>query len=62
MLKVAQLHTVHEGARGVLSMTARGAINQLDLPSLTQLSVAGCARLQLGVAHLGYFTSITASS
>ena len=24
---------------------------QLDLPSLTPLSVAGCGRLQLGVAH-----------
>ena len=34
--------TAHEG--GVTAC-------QLDLPSLTQLSVAGCCRLQLGVAH-----------
>ena len=26
--------------------------SQLDLPSLTPLSVAGCGRLQLGVDHL----------
>ena len=25
--------------------------NQLDLPSLPPLSVTGCGRLQLGVAH-----------
>ena len=29
-----------------------GATSQLDLPSLTSLSVAGCGRLQLGVPHL----------
>ena len=28
-----------------------GAISQLDLPSLTPLSVAGCGRLQLGVPY-----------
>ena len=28
-----------------------GATSQLDLPSLTPLSVAGCGRLQLGVLH-----------
>ena len=28
-----------------------GATGQLDLPSLTPLSVAGCGRLQLGVPH-----------
>ena len=32
--------TAHEGG---------GAISQLDLPSLTPLSVAGCGRLELGV-------------
>ena len=37
------------------------ATSQLDLPSLTPLSVAGCGRLQLGVSH--WATSvITASS
>ena len=34
--------TVHEGG---------GATNQLDLPSLTPLYLAGCGRLQLGVRH-----------
>ena len=28
-----------------------GATSQLDLPSLTPLSVAGCGRLQPGVPH-----------
>ena len=28
------------------------ATSQLDLPSLTPMSVAGCGRLQLGVSHL----------
>ena len=35
--------TAHEGG---------GAISQLDLLSLTPLSVAGCGRLQLGGRHL----------
>ena len=35
--------TAHEGG---------GATSQLDLPSLTPLSAAGCGRLQLGVPHL----------
>ena len=30
-------------------MRVGGATSQLDLPSLTPLSVAGCGRLQLGV-------------
>ena len=30
------------GAQGVLPMRVGGAISQLDLPSLTLLSVAGC--------------------
>ena len=34
--------TAHEGV---------GATSELDLPSLTPLSVAGCGRLQLGVPH-----------
>ena len=32
-----------------------GATSQLDLPSLTLLSIAGCDRLQLG-APIGYFS------
>ena len=32
-------------------MLGGGATSQLDLPSLTPLSVAGCGRLQLGVPH-----------
>ena len=35
------------GAQGVLSMRVGGAKSQLDLPSLTPLSVAGCGWLQL---------------
>ena len=30
------------GAKGVLPMRVRGATSQLDLPSLTPLSVADC--------------------
>ena len=49
------------GAQGVLPLRVGGATSQLDLPSLTPLSVAGCCRLQLGVPH--WATSvITASS
>ena len=48
-------------AQGVLPMRVGGASSQLDLPSLTPLSVAGGGRLQLGVPH--WATSvITASS
>ena len=39
------------GAQGVLPMRVGGATGQLDRPFLTQLSVAGCGRLQLGVLH-----------
>ena len=39
------------GAQGVLPMRVGGATSQLDLPSLTPLSVAGCGRLQLRVPH-----------
>ena len=40
------------GAQGVLPMRVGGrATCQLELPSLTPLSVAGCGRLQLGVPH-----------
>ena len=39
------------GAQGVLPMRVGGATSQLDLPSLTPLSVTGCGRLQLGAPH-----------
>ena len=32
-------------------MRVGGATRQLDLPSLTPLSVVGCGSLQLGVPH-----------
>ena len=40
------------GAQGLLPTRMEGATSQLDLPSLTPLSVAGCCRLQLGVPNL----------
>ena len=49
------------GAQGVLPMRVGGATSQLDLPSLTPLSVAGCNGLQLGVPHWAV-SVITASS
>ena len=39
------------GAQGVLHIRVGGATSQLDLPSLTPLSAAGCGWLQLGVPH-----------
>ena len=40
------------GAQVVLPCEERGVTaSQLDLPSLTPLSVAGCGRLQLEAAH-----------
>ena len=39
------------GAQGVLPIRVGGKTTQLDLPSLTPLSVAGCSWLQLGVPH-----------
>ena len=41
---------------GTALCRVEGATSQLDLPSLTPLSVAGCGRLQLGVFH--YATSV----
>ena len=38
--EVAQIYTMHEGVQGVLPMRVGGATSQLDLPSLTPLSVA----------------------
>ena len=49
------------GAQGAQPIRAGGATSQLDLPSLTILSVADCCLLHLGVPH--WATSvITASS
>ena len=49
------------GAQGVLPIRVGGVTSQLDLRSLTPVSVAGCGRLQLGVPH--WATSvITATS
>ena len=49
------------GAQGVLPMRVGDATSQLDLPSLTALSVDGCGRLQQGFPN--WATSvITASS
>ena len=46
------------GDQGVLPCEGWGVTaSQLDLPSLTPLSVAGCGRLQLGAAH--WATSVT---
>ena len=46
--------TAHEGGGG------GGATSQLDLLYLTQLSVAGCGRLKLGVPH--WATSVITAS
>ena len=47
--EVALIYTMHEGAQGVLPMRVGSATSQLDLLSLTSLSVGGCGQLQLGV-------------
>ena len=39
------------GAQGILPIRVGGATSQLNLPSLTPLSIAGSGRLQLGVPH-----------
>ena len=58
--RAAPIYTMHEALRGT-AHEGGGATSQLDLPSLTPLSIAGCGRLQLGVPH--WATSvITASS
>ena len=43
------------GAQGVLPIRVGGATSQLDLPSLTPLSVDGCGWLQLGVPQWPHF-------
>ena len=48
------------GAQGVLPIRVGGATSQLDLPSLTPLSVASGGRLQLGVPH--WANSVIAAS
>ena len=50
---------MHEALRGT-AHEGGGATSQLDLPSLTPLSVAGCGRLQLGVLH--WATSVNTAS
>ena len=46
------LNCAIRGAQGVLPCVGwGGATSQLDLRSLTPLSVAGCGRLQLGAPH-----------
>ena len=46
------LHRAILGAQGVLLCVGWGVTaNQLDLPSLTPLSVASCGLLQLGPPH-----------
>ena len=46
-----RLHDLYyaRDAQGILPMRVGGETSQLDLPTLTPLSVAGCGRLQLGV-------------
>ena len=47
------------GAQGVLFCEGRGVTaSQLDPPSLTQLSVAGCGRLQLEAAHWAIWVTL----
>ena len=43
-----------------LPIRVGGATSQLDVPSLTPLSLAGCGRLQLGVPH--WAASVDAAS
>ena len=46
------LNCAIRGAQGGTALCrVGGATNQLDLPSLTPLSVADCGRLQLGAPH-----------
>ena len=46
----AHLH-VQLALRGYCPVTGGGTTSQLDLPSVTPLSIAGCGRLQLGAAN-----------
>ena len=51
MICIPHLKSTIRGAQGILPMRVGGVTSQLDLESLTPLSVAGCGRLQLGVPH-----------
>ena len=57
---VAELHRFILCTRrsGDTAQEGGGATSQLDLPSLTPLSVAGCSPLQLGFPNLGYFSRL----
>ena len=48
---IPHLQSTIRRAQGILPMRVGGVTSQLDLESLTPLSVAGCGRLQLGVPH-----------
>ena len=55
------LHCAIRGAQwGTTLCRVGGATSQLDLPSLTPLSIAGCGRLQLGAPH--WATSVNYAS
>ena len=49
--EIAPIYTMHEALMGYWPWGWGGATSQLDLPSLTPLSVAVCGWLQLGVPH-----------
>ena len=51
--RIAECNTWSSG--GTALCRVGGATSQLDPPSLTPLSVAGCGWLQLGAPPLGYF-------
>ena len=58
MIYVRHLHRAIRGAQGVLPCVGwYVTASQLDLPSVTPLSVADCGRLQLGAPH--WATSVT---
>ena len=50
--------TLCKNSQGVLPMRVGGATSELDLRSLTPLSVASCGRLQLGIHHWATPTSV----
>ena len=57
--EVALIYTMHEQLREYCPWGwGGGETSQFDLRSLTPLSVAGCGWLQLGVSHLGYFSTL----
>ena len=50
-LVICRPHCTVQSSGGTALCRVGGATSQLDLPSLTPLSVAGCGRLQLGTLH-----------